>query len=85
MQAPEGTQISVKSLDSKLTSDPECLTDYIMINSDGDRSYPVETTQIFCDTSRRNNILVSSSNELYVAYQATDSDSAGFKMVVQIE
>lgn len=83
MQAPEGERINVKRLVSKLTSEAECLTEYIMINSHGDRLYPVDTTQVFCDSTKRSNILTSNANELYVAYKRTEPNSRGFKLVVQ--
>ncbi|KAK3886889.1 hypothetical protein Pcinc_009001 [Petrolisthes cinctipes] len=84
-QAPEGKQIVIKKLVSKVKVNTECTSNFILVNGDGNRRYPMDTSIIICDYDTRIDHLTTNTNNLLVAYQKTDLDSKGFKMRLGLE
>ncbi|KAK4327777.1 hypothetical protein Pmani_001818 [Petrolisthes manimaculis] len=80
--APEGKQIEIKKLITKVKVNTECTSDFLLVNGDGDRRYPMDTSTIICDDDTRINHLTTNTNNLLVAYQKTGLDSRGFKMII---
>ncbi|KAK3894507.1 hypothetical protein Pcinc_001761 [Petrolisthes cinctipes] len=82
--APEGKQIEIKKLVTKVKANTDCTSNFLLVNGDGDRRYPMDTSTIICDYDTRNNCLTTNTNNLLVAYQKTGLDSKGFKMVIMV-
>ncbi|KAK4317651.1 hypothetical protein Pmani_011273 [Petrolisthes manimaculis] len=80
--APEGKQIEIKKLITKVKANTECTSNFLLVNGDGDRRYPMDTSTIICDYDTRIDHLTTNTNNLLVAYQKTGLDSKGFKMVI---
>ncbi|KAK4322357.1 hypothetical protein Pmani_006871 [Petrolisthes manimaculis] len=81
--APEGKQIEINKLITKVKVNTECTSDFLLVNGDGDRRYPMDTSTIICDYDTRIDHLTTNTNNLLVAYQKTGLDSRGFKMVIR--
>lgn len=84
MQAPENKRIIIRELQTYLAQSTDCMSDFLVVNGFGDRCYPKDTSDIFCDSTYRTSVLKTQTNELVVAYQKTALNSQGFKMKLKV-
>ncbi|KAK4325869.1 hypothetical protein Pmani_003573 [Petrolisthes manimaculis] len=82
-KAPEGKKIKILTLLPKLLSSTDCTSDFLVLNGDGNRMYPTDSSYMYCDYTERSHFLTTNTNTLLVAYQKTDLNSKGFKLVVK--
>lgn len=84
MQAPGGKRIIIRELQTYVKPSTDCMSDFVVLNDNGDRCYPKDTSKIFCDSICRTNVLKTKTNKLVVAYQKTALNSQGFKMKLKL-
>lgn len=84
MQAPKNMRIHITELQTYIAQSTDCMSDFLVVNGYGDRCYPKDNSEIFCDSAYRSSVFKTKTNELVVAYQKTALNSQGFKMKVKV-
>ncbi|XP_069160135.1 protein SpAN [Procambarus clarkii] len=78
--APRGSRVRVDKLNVNTDSTTGCQKDWVVLNTKGNKTYPVGSSQIYCGTKVLIRPLTSKSNKLFVAYYGRRYKSKGMKL-----
>ncbi|KAK8400259.1 hypothetical protein O3P69_003158 [Scylla paramamosain] len=84
IEAPQGSRLRVERVMTTLAWTKNCKSDYLVINGEGHRMYPADSSVIYCGRMNAVAPLTTSGNLLLVVYRARVPWSKGFVLHYKI-
>ncbi|KAK3891265.1 hypothetical protein Pcinc_004840 [Petrolisthes cinctipes] len=82
--APEGSNIQVKKLISRLKPSSDCMKDFLLLNGNMEKLYPPATSLQYCNKFNTMDVMTTDTNMLYVAYQKKRAKTKGFRLIAMV-